>query len=154
MKIHHFTARQVIPVTQERAWDFFSSPGNLSLITPPGLKFRITSTDMPEKIYKGLQIDYRVSPLLNVPVRWLTKITEAEEPFSFVDEQLKGPYRYWKHQHFFNKVDGGIEMRDDVSYAIGFGFFGEVLNYMMIRKKIEEIFEYRRKKITEIFSIQ
>ncbi|MEF3254071.1 MAG: SRPBCC family protein, partial [Deferribacterales bacterium] len=100
-----------------KIWDFFSSPLNLSKITPEWLNFVVVSP-VSSKMYSGMVIEYRVSPILNIPIKWITEITHVEEPYFFVDEQRFGPYKFWHHQHIFKEVDGGVEMTDLVHYIL------------------------------------
>ena len=100
---------QFLPISLEKAWDFFSSPKNLNEITPPEMTFKILY-DIPEKMYEGLMISYKVSPMLNIPLDWVTEITHIKENEFFVDEQRLGPYSIWHHEHHFKEIDGGVEM--------------------------------------------
>ena len=100
MGIHVLTRSQIVPASVEECWAFFSDPRNLSKITPPALDFRVLS-DLPAKVYPGMMIQYRVRPLLGIPLTWLTEITHVEEPGHFVDEQRVGPYTLWHHEHWF-----------------------------------------------------
>src|SRR5688572_25328174 len=102
-------SKQFLPVDFDKAWDFFSSPKNLNEITPPGMVFEIVS-ELPEKMYEGIFIVYRLSPFLNIPMQWVTEITHIREKQFFVDEQRKGPYKIWHHEHHFEKVEGGVMM--------------------------------------------
>ncbi len=124
-------------------WEFFSNPRNLSRITPPELGFRVQS-ELPAKIYPGLMIEYKVSPLLGIPLSWLTEIVQVEEPHHFVDEQRVGPYRLWHHEHFFRELAGGeVEMSDLIHYVPPFGPFGAVINALAIRPRLARIFDFR-----------
>lgn len=96
-------------------------------------------------------ITYKVRPLLNIPITWVTEITHVRQPNFFVDEQRFGPYKFWHHQHIFKEVEGGIEMEDIVSYAVPFGFVGIIINRLIISEKINEIFSFRKEKLTELF---
>lgn len=136
----------------EEAWDFFSSPRNLAKITPEHMGFLITSKFNGEKMYPGMLITYKVSPLLGIKMDWCTEITHVIDKKYFVDEQRFGPYAMWHHQHHFKAVEGGIEMTDIVNYAIPLGFLGRIMNGLMISSEIEKIFSYREKKIKELFS--
>ena len=153
MSIHTFKATQLIPTTLNQAWDFFSSPRNLALITPPQMNFNITSTLTSEKIFPGQLIAYDVTPLWNMRVKWISEIKDLREPVYFVDEQRKGPYKLWRHRHFFTEVVGGIEMADEINYEIGYGIIGSMM-HSKVRNRIEQIFDYRRKKIAQIFTIR
>lgn len=151
MKIYQLKTKQKIPVSLDKAWDFFSNPNNLSKITPPGLNFTIKS-ELPEKMRAGMIIEYTVSPLLNIPVAWVTEITHVEAPFYFVDEQRIGPYKMWHHEHIFHRLDNGDTLMEDiVSYAIPFGFLGRLVHRLVIRKKIKEIFDFRSRALINFF---
>lgn len=151
MKLYQLKTSQKLPISLETAWKFFSNPANLSKITPPWLNFEVR-TDLKEKMYAGMIIEYFVSPLLNIPQTWVTEITHLNEPKYFVDEQRFGPYKMWHHQHIFTKTeDGGVMMEDIVSYVVPFGFIGRIMNAMVISKKINEIFNYRREVLVNMF---
>ncbi len=152
MSVHVFKTTQLIPTSLEQAWEFFSSPKNLAFITPAQLKFRIISTLTSEKVFTGQLIAYNVSPLWNIRVKWISEIKEVRAPVYFIDEQRKGPYKMWRHQHFLTEVVGGIEMADEIHYKIGYEPFGDLINNAIVRKRIERIFRYRRKKIEQIFA--
>ena len=132
------------------AWDFFSSPRNLNEITPDDMTFVITS-QVPEKMYEGLLITYKVSPFLNIPMNWVTEITHISEPFYFVDEQRIGPYRLWHHEHHFREVPGGVEMTDILHYDVGKGFIGRLASWLFVDHKVKSIFAFREKKLKEMF---
>lgn len=150
MKIFQFKAKQLLPISIDKAWEFFSNPNNLPKITPPWLNFEVT-TQLDKKMYAGMIITYKVRPMLNIPATWVTEITHVRESYFFVDEQRFGPYKFWHHQHIFREAKGGIEMEDIVSYAVPFGFFGSIVNRLIISKKINEIFSFRKEKLKELF---
>ncbi len=135
---------QFLPITAEEAWDFFSTPANLSKITPKEMNFVITSK-LPEKIYPGLIITYRVSPVLGIPMTWVTEITQVNNPFFFVDEQREGPYAIWHHEHHFKVVENGVIMTDKLFYKVPLGPIGHLIDTMFVHKKINGIFEFRKK---------
>ncbi len=139
-----------IPISVDRAWNFFSRPQNLLQITPPSMGLQITSR-VPEKIYEGMIISYCLTLFPGVRIQWLTEITHIAEGKMFLDEQRLGPYRFWHHQHFFKAIDGGIEMRDIVHYALPFGFLGTIVHRLYSRHQLEKIFGYRRSAIKTIF---
>jgi ligand-binding SRPBCC domain-containing protein len=153
MKIYSFETTQEIPLSISEAWDFLSSPANLKKITPPEMGFEITSDYKGEKMYAGQIISYIVKPLAGIPMRWVTEITHVAEPRYFVDEQRFGPYAMWHHKHFIEKSENGVIMRDVVHYAIPMGIIGQLLNTLVIRKKIKAIFDYRFKKLEAMFGI-
>ncbi len=137
---------QIIKADLQSTWDFFSSPLNLEKITPPDMGFHV-KTELPEKMYEGLMIEYTVRPLLGIPMNWITEIKTVKELEFFVDEQRKGPYRIWHHEHHFKEVEGGVEMTDIVSYELPLGFLGRLMHPIIVKKKLAEIFDYRFKAV-------
>lgn len=151
MKIYQLKTSQKLPISIDKAWDFFSNPANLSKITPQWLNFQVTST-LPEKMYAGLIITYYVRPLLNIPQTWVTEITHVNKPNYFVDEQRFGPYKMWHHEHIFKQLpDGQVLMEDIVSYAIPFGFLGRIANKFIVSGKVKQIFDYRTEVLKKMF---
>lgn len=141
---------QDLPIDLETAWEFFSSPKNLSTITPDSLDFRVL-TELPDKMYPGMFIKYKVKPLLGIPVTWVTEITQVEDKQFFVDEQRVGPYKIWHHQHFFTEIPGGTRMTDIVDYQLPFGPLGALMHGPVVQPRLKEIFEYRWNKLIELF---
>lgn len=133
---------QFLPISLDQAWDFFSSPNNLNEITPQNMVFTITS-ELPEKMYEGMMITYKIAPVLNIPIEWCTEITQIKSKEFFIDEQRKGPYRIWHHEHHFNEVPGGVMMTDLVYYDIGWWLFGRLAGALFVNKKVASIFDYR-----------
>ena len=152
MKVHHLTRRQFIPITPEEAWPFFSTPRNLEAITPDFLRFKILS-EVPNEIYSGLIISYKIRALLSVPMSWVTEIKHVAPLCGFVDEQRLGPFRFWFHEHRFTPVEGGIEMEDIVSYVMPLGWLGEIAHGLLIRKRLEAIFDFRRSYIEGLWPL-
>lgn len=150
MSVHSLYQQQLIPSSIEALWDFFSSPANLSAITPSYMKFTITSKPEHE-IYAGQLITYKVSPLLGIPLNWITEITEVKKYESFVDEQKKGPYSLWRHKHTFRQTDKGILMTDVVHYQLPLYFLGDIVHSLFIKQQLRNIFDYRHEKIGQIF---
>ena len=140
---------QRLPISLDEAWDFFSSPNNLENITPPDVSFRQLSP--AEKMYAGQIIRYYISPVLGIPLFWMTEITHVQDKVYFVDEQRFGPYAFWHHKHFFKEIPGGIEMTDVVDYKLPLGILGNIAHAIFVRKKLEGIFEYRNKVLEEKF---
>ncbi len=151
MPIHVLRLTQVIPASVGECWAFFSDPRNLAKITPPSLDFQVLS-ELPPAIYPGMVIEYRVRPLLGIPVRWLTEITHVAAPHRFVDEQRVGPYAVWHHEHFFTALDGGrTEIRDLVHYVLPFGWLGEIVHPFIVAPQLEKIFAFREKAVAARF---
>ena len=142
---------QRIPVSIETAWEFFSNPANLQEITPPHLGFRIVSKYHGEKMYPGQIIEYKVRPLFNIPLYWMTEITHVETGRFFVVEQRYGPYDMWHHQHHLKSVEGGVEMTDIVHYKIPFGFLGNWAHALFIKQQLQTIFNYRFETVEKRF---
>ena len=148
--MYQLKTKQFVKTDMATCWDFFSDPKNLSKITPQSMGF-IVRTELPDKMYEGLMIEYTVSPMLGIPMNWITEIKTVKNHSFFVDEQRKGPYRIWHHEHHFKEVDGGVEMTDIVSYELPFGFLGRLMHPILVKNKLKEIFDYRRQKVDELF---
>ena len=151
--IYQFKTRQLLKSDLETVWDFVSSPRNLKKITPPYMGFDITSKDLPLKMYPGMIISYKVSPLLSIPTTWVTEITQVEKHKFFIDEQRVGPYTMWHHQHFLEETKDGILMTDIVTYKPPFGILGSIANSLFIKKKLKSIFDYRFVALDKIFNL-
>ncbi len=139
-------------ITLEKAWVFFSSPANLKVITPDFMGFDIISKLHSEKMYAGQIIRYKVKPVAGIPMQWTTEITQVNAPYFFIDEQRRGPYKMWHHQHHFEEKDGGVLMTDIIHYWPPFGFLGNIANSILIKKQLKGIFDYRKKKVEELFN--
>lgn len=136
----------------ETAWSFFSSPLNLSKITPKNMGFNVISNLESKDIYEGMIIEYKVSPVLHIPLKWVTKITQVEKNKSFTDFQEKGPYKYWNHFHEFVPNEKGVLMKDTVDYELPFGLVGRIAHKIFVKKKLENIFNYRYQFLDKYFS--
>jgi ligand-binding SRPBCC domain-containing protein len=148
--MYQFKRTQLVKTDLHTCWDFFSSPKNLKKITPEYMGFDVL-LDIPEKMYPGLMIEYTVKPLFSIPMKWITEITHVDELKYFVDEQRKGPYKIWHHEHHFEVVDGGVLMTDIVSYELPMGFLGRMVHPFIVEKKLKEIFDFRFKVVEEYF---
>lgn len=151
MAVYSIKTVQQIPASLAEAWDFFSSPANLQAITPPKMGFQIISKHHGEKMYPGQIIEYKVKPVLGIPLYWMTEITHVEDRQFFIDEQRYGPYSLWHHQHHFRPIEGGVEMADIVHYKIPLWFLGDMANALFVKKQLKEIFEFRYRKVEELF---
>lgn len=141
---------QNLPLSLEESWNFFSSPKNLNILTPAYLNFKISSLEI-EDMYAGQMIVYDIHPILNIPIEWVTEITQVEKPYYFIDEQRFGPYKFWHHEHRFRSIDNGIEMTDIIYYQLPFGIFGKALHRLKIKHDLEKIFAFRRAKLEDLF---
>jgi len=148
--MYQLKTKQFVKTDMATCWDFFSDPKNLSKITPQSMGF-IVRTELPDKMYEGLMIEYTVRPMLGIPMNWITEIKTVKNHSFFVDEQRKGPYRIWHHEHHFKEVEGGVEMTDIVSYELPLGFLGRLMHPILVKNKLKEIFDYRRQKVDELF---
>ena len=143
---------QKINASLNEVWDFISAPANLKEITPAYMGFDIITKGLPDKMYEGMIIAYKVKPLAGIKTTWVTEITQVKEGTYFVDEQRMGPYTMWHHQHIIEPLEeGGVLMKDIISYQPPFGFLGAMANAIVIKKKLNEIFNYRTKAIEKRF---
>lgn len=138
--------------TIETAWKFFSSPHNLSEITPASMNFVVLSDVKDKHVFKGMEIKYRVSPLLGIPMRWKTIITQVDELKSFTDFQESGPYKYWNHFHEFIPNEKGVLMKDTVDYELPLGFLGRIAHSLFIKEKLNSIFDFRYRILNDRFN--
>ena len=151
MAFYQYKQEQKVNASLEEVWDFISSPANLKEITPDYMGFDITSTDTPKKMYPGMIITYLVKPIFGIKTPWMTEITQVKDLEFFIDEQRVGPYKLWHHQHFIEKIEGGVLMKDIVTYSPPFGFLGAIANKLLIKKKLDEIFNYRTYAVNKKF---
>ena len=140
---------QFLPITLDEAWHFFANPVNLNKVTPDDMVFEIIS-DLPDTMYEGLLINYHLKPMLNISLNWCTEITYIKEKDYFVDEQRRGPYRMWHHEHHFKAVESGVLMTDILQYDIGKSVFGWLAGKLFVHKKIRAIFEYRQSALEKM----
>lgn len=138
-----------LPRPRAEVFDFFGDAGNLETLTPPWLRFQIL-TPMPIAMRPGALIEYKLR-LRGVPVGWKTEITAWEPPVRFVDEQLRGPYRLWRHEHTFEEIEGGTLAGDRVTYAVPGWFVAPLVNRLLVAPDVRTVFRYRHRKLREIF---
>ncbi|HBL79368.1 MAG: cell division inhibitor [Aequorivita sp.] len=150
MKIYTLHAIQNLPISREQAWQFLSDPKNLKVITPDYMGFNIQS-GADRTMYAGQIIEYIVTPILGIKNRWVTEITHVVDQEYFVDEQRFGPYALWHHKHFIKEIEGGVEMEDLLHYKLPFGYLGQLAHPFLVKPKLDEIFEYRKNKLVELF---
>lgn len=140
----------IIPAPRGEVFAFFSDPKNLARITPGTLGFEIV--EAPARTLRASDtIRYRIR-LLGIPVPWVSRITEWQEGQRFVDEQERGPYRRWRHEHILKDADTGTAMTDRVEYELPFGFLGRLAGGWWVRRNLKQIFDYRARAIEEIFA--
>lgn len=149
---HQLYREQQLNCDIEIAWEFFSSPYNLTQITPKEMGFVVHTDVGNQAIFEGMEIEYTVSPLLKIPLKWRTKITEVTFQKSFTDFQEKGPYKLWNHFHEFIPNQEGVLMKDTVDYELPFGFLGDITHALLVKKKLESIFDFRFKVLEQKFN--
>ncbi|MFO7813685.1 MAG: SRPBCC family protein [Pelovirga sp.] len=149
--MHELHREILLDAPCETLWDFIATPENLNQLTPPELDFQIVS-ELPERMYNGLTILYRIHIPWFGSHRWLTEIKHVREGVSFVDEQRLGPYRLWYHYHQIKSLGSNESMMiDHVTYALPFGPLGKVVHSLKVEQMLREIFDYRRGKLLELF---
>jgi len=149
-KVYTLKTEQELPITLKKSWNFFSNPKNLFKITPDHMNFKIL-TDF-NKMYEGQKIKYRVSPFPFFRVGWTTKITYVEEPFSFTDKQVTGPFSLWEHTHTFKQKKDKLLACDIVKYKLPLGLIGRIFGGSIVKYQLNKIFEYRNKQLNKIFN--
>ena len=143
MKIYQLYRRQCLNMSPQQAWAFFSSPYNLNDITPEFFHVTITSK-VPDKIYAGLMISYRMKAVFGIPMVWLSEVSHCDEPKRFVYQQRIGPFKFWSHEVCLTEQENGIVLEDIMFYAMPLGWLGQLINVMLIAGKLEHIFNIRR----------
>lgn len=148
--MHTLERTQHLPIGLDKAWEFFSSPHNLSVITPDDMGFEVLS-GAEDDMYEGQIISYTVRPIFGIPIKWVSRIQDVIEKKQFVDIQLKGPYKHWHHTHTFTPTDKGVEMKDVIRYQAPMGMLGRMIEPILVRPRLEKIFDYRFKTLEEMF---
>ena len=148
--IHQLRRELVIDTDLETAWNFIRQPGNLNRITPPDMDFEIVS-ELPEVIYDGLLIEYRVGIPLLGKQSWLSEIKHLREKHSFIDDQLVGPYKLWHHYHAISPHPKGVRFVDHLHYQLPYGVFGSLAHSLYVRDKLKSIFDFRETAMLEAF---
>lgn len=143
---YRLEASQFLPYPRDQVFEFFSDASNLQSLTPAWLHFSVL-TKPPVQISTGTLINYRLR-VHGVPFRWQSRISEWEPPLRFVDEQTRGPYRRWRHQHLFEATEGGTLCHDMVEYAV---YGGSLINAIFVRTDLAKIFAFRQNKLRELF---
>ena len=150
MKIYTLHKKQNLPISVDQVWEFLSNPRNLKTITPDYMGFNILSgADRP--MFPGQIIQYIVTPVLGIKTKWVTEITHVKDKEYFVDEQRFGPYALWHHKHFIKEIEGGVEMEDIIDYKVPMGILGQMVHPILVKPKLEEIFNYRTTKLEELY---
>jgi len=118
------------------------------------MQFEILTDLKDTKMYPGQIIEYQVRPVMNIKMHWVTEITHVKQNEYFVDEQRKGPYKFWHHQHFLKETKEGVEMYDLIHYELPLGLIGKLGNSLFVKKQLETVFNYRYAILEKIFNIK
>ena len=151
MAVYQFRTKQHVAASIDEVWDFISSPANLKKITPAHMGFEITSEGADAKMYSGMIITYKVSPLLGIKMNWVTEISQVEEKKFFIDEQRIGPYKFWHHQHKISAIENGVLMEDIITYQPPLGILGGIMNVVVIKRSLNKIFDFRKEVLKELY---
>ncbi|MCA0131888.1 SRPBCC family protein [Winogradskyella alexanderae] len=150
MKIYTLHKTQKLPITLDEAWKFLCNPANLSKLTPTEMNMKIISgADRP--MYAGQVLQYSVTPLPGFKTKWVSEITQYQEKKYFVDLQLYGPYAFWHHKHFVHEIEGGVEMEDIIDYKVPLGILGRLVHPILVKPKLESIFNFRKEQLEQLF---
>ena len=150
--MYQLKRKQVLPISLEEAWEFFTSPKNLSKITPSDMGFDIQYISGGDTTYPGQIIAYKIKVLPGIRMNWVTEITQVKDLQYFIDEQRFGPYKLWHHQHRFKGTKEGVEMIDEVNYVIPLGILGRLAHWLFVGRHVNAIFDYRHKVLASFFS--
>lgn len=153
MRLYRLEKNQLINLSIDKAWKFFSDPRNLAEITPGDLGFKIQYISGDE-MYPGMIIEYTVKPFPFFKVRWVTEITQVKEHVLFIDEQRFGPYRFWHHQHKFIQRGDATEIIDIVNYVMPFGIFGRIAHSLFVKRQLGKIFSFRSEYLAKEFGLK
>lgn len=152
MKLYNIEKQILVKAPQPEVWSFFSAPQNLLKITPAYMNFKIVHCPEAAEIYTGMLIEYRVSPVLRMPMRWITEIKGVDPGSRFMDTQRSGPYALWEHTHTFTTIAEGTLMHDHIKYALPMGPLGTLAHSLFVRRQLENLFEYREERIRALFA--
>ena len=149
-KTYTIASEQMVGRPLDEVFAFFARAQNLEILTPPWLNFRILAV-APEPIRKGTVIDYSLR-IHGIPLRWTSEIVEWEPPNRFVDLQLRGPYKLWRHEHRFARRDGETLISDTVELALPLGLLGQIAYRIKVRSDVQQIFAFRENAIKALFA--
>ena len=152
MKLYTLHKTQKLPITVDEAWAFLCNPANLSKLTPPKMNMNIISKE-DRPIYAGQILQYSVTPLPGFKTKWVSEITQFKDRNYFVDVQLYGPYSFWHHKHFIRAIEGGVEMEDLIHYKVPLGWLGQLVQPIIVKPKLEAVFNFRKTQLEGIFGV-
>lgn len=148
--MHKVEREILLPIELDKAWQFFAKPKNLAAITPPEMRMELVE-NRELTMYEGMILRFKVSPLLGIKLNWFSEITRIEPRHYFIDSMIDGPFAKWHHQHFFEEVSDGTLARDIIHYKLPFGPLGKLANPLLVKKNVDQLFEFRTQKLNEIF---
>lgn len=148
--MYRYEQQQLVPANLDEVWDFFSNPRNLQRLMPDDMSFEMLD-DIPEKMYPGLLLRYRVAPLLGIKLPWTSRIEFVEEKKYFVDTQSEGPFRFWHHEHRFEAVEGGTMVYDLLHYRLPLEPLSKLFHRSIVKKKLDQIFSQRIIRSEQVF---
>ncbi|MHC5064719.1 MAG: SRPBCC family protein [Planctomycetota bacterium] len=151
MQTRQLSTKIWVPRPIDEVFEFFADAHNLNELTPPWLSFSIL-TPAPIEMRVGARIDYKIR-VHGMPMRWRSEISVWDPPHRFVDEQLKGPYKLWHHEHSFQSVDGGTSISDLVQYRGRGGVLEPLIHKLFVRRDLDKIFSYRLKRLAELYDL-
>lgn len=147
MRRYELRFQVLVPRSLQETFTFFNDPANLALITPGWLRLQLLTPKV--QMQRGAILDYRIR-WLRIPLHWRTLITEYEPPFFFVDQQIRGPFRFWVHAHRFHPTEEGTLVTDEVVYELPFGWLGRLVHWLIVGRQLREIFAYRQERIRDL----
>ena len=150
MKLERIQTIQRLPIQIEEAWDFFTSPKNMRLISPHWLDYRLTM-EPPEYLHPGTIVSASIRPIPIYSTNWISEITHVRPLQFYISEQRVGPFKMWHHEHYFRAHDEGVELEDIIMYGMPFGKVGSLVHNMFIRKKLHEAFSFRAQALEQRF---
>jgi ligand-binding SRPBCC domain-containing protein len=151
MHVYYLSRTQYLPISQDVAWAFFSNPANLLQLSPSWMKMRDETVQPAKSIYPGMVQILHISQNGLPSSRWVSEITHIDAPNSFIDEQKQGTFAYWHHRHNLEPTAHGVMIHDAVYYAMPFGLLGRLIHFLVVRRRLEALFNYRADMLTEFF---
>lgn len=148
---HYLKFEQIIPASINVVWNFFSDAKNLKTLTPEEMNMKVITELKDTQLAEGMRIAYYVSPLFKIPVFWETEIIKVKKQSQFIDIQLKGPFKSWKHTHTFVQIGVEVKMIDEIEYELPLGFIGNLFHKSLVLNNLNSLFEYRKGICSEIF---
>jgi len=151
MPVYKLSRETFIPRDIQTVWAFFSNPSNLARLSPAYLNFKIIHCSETDTVYNGMKIEYKVSPVMHIPLRWESLIEDVIPLRQFRDIQTRGPYKRWEHTHLFETAGKGVLMKDHVLYEMPYGIFGTMAHRLFVAKQLKALFAYRTAAIEGLF---